>query len=443
MHVVRIDRQALWIVAAAALLRGGMLLTDSPDLSVDRDAYLAIARNIADGNGYVHPSTNEPTAYRPPLYPLVLSVITYFGGAVGTIAVLHLALGTATVLLTWSIGRQLGLARASYFAAALVAVDPLLLKYTTLAMSETAGTFLATLLLACSVNAMQRLAWSNALVCGFVLGLSVLCRPVLWVFAALMGVWWLGNAVRSRARSEERGLTGTRTRFFGVAAVAVAVTVSPWLVRNRIVLGRAILTTTHGGYTLVLGNNPVFYREVVAKPWGTVWEDASSESNQAAWYRSLQEQMTNDLGENVSEVDRDQWMYRRAWRSIRNQPGLFIQACCLRFLRLWNVAPLDPVAASLPRAVRWGISAFYVLVFIGLVLGLYRFMSDRKVVWTPIVLLILAITCVHLFYWTNMRMRAPLVPAIALLAAYGWSGVLWPKKVQIETADDDGRLAKL
>jgi len=33
--------------------------------------------------------------------------------------------------------------------------------------------------------------------------------------------------------------------------------------------------------------------------------------------------------------------------------------------------------------------------------------------------LILSLTAVHAFYWSDMRMRAPLVPAIALLAASG------------------------
>jgi hypothetical protein len=36
---------------------------------------------------------------------------------------------------------------------------------------------------------------------------------------------------------------------------------------------------------------------------------------------------------------------------------------------------------------------------------------------------ILNFTLVHLVYWSNMRMRAPLVPLIALLAALGLS--LW------------------
>jgi hypothetical protein len=37
-------------------------------------------------------------------------------------------------------------------------------------------------------------------------------------------------------------------------------------------------------------------------------------------------------------------------------------------------------------------------------------------------LLIAAFTLVHLVFWTDMRMRAPIVPAIALLASRGLGG---------------------
>jgi hypothetical protein len=35
------------------------------------------------------------------------------------------------------------------------------------------------------------------------------------------------------------------------------------------------------------------------------------------------------------------------------------------------------------------------------------------------ILLALVFTAVHTFYWTNIRMRAPLMPAVAIAAAAG------------------------
>ena len=40
----------------------------------------------------------------------------------------------------------------------------------------------------------------------------------------------------------------------------------------------------------------------------------------------------------------------------------------------------------------------------------------RACPWLPLLALVLTVQLVHLVYWTNARMRAPLVPVISLLA---------------------------
>ena len=48
---------------------------------------------------------------------------------------------------------------------------------------------------------------------------------------------------------------------------------------------------------------------------------------------------------------------------------------------------------------------------------------------------ILNFTAVHLFYWSNMRMRAPIIPLIALVAARFLGGWLDRRKVNKCVAD--------
>ncbi|MGH7200354.1 MAG: hypothetical protein ACREJB_07090, partial [Planctomycetaceae bacterium] len=218
----------------------------------------------------------------------------------------------------------------------------------------------------------------------------------------------------------------------GWVLFGVALTVSPWVVRNALVLGSPKLTTTHGGYTLLLGNNPVFYREVVGEPWGTVWSGESLES----WQHSLEEAMRSSRPRPVGEVERDRWMTRRAIGHITAQPGEFLAACGLRLLRFWNVAPLgsavEPLRETLEHrtgsaafaefavaGVRWGIALFYTAVTVGMLAGAARLRQREWPRWMPLVLLIVAFLLVHLVYWTNTRMRAPVVPAVALLAVRG------------------------
>ena len=45
----------------------------------------------------------------------------------------------------------------------------------------------------------------------------------------------------------------------GLLAVTLVLVLSPWMIRNLLVFGEPVWTTTHGGYTLALANNPVYY----------------------------------------------------------------------------------------------------------------------------------------------------------------------------------------
>ena len=453
------------LLSTALILRGGMLWMHSGHLVEDRDAYLAIAQSLANGHGYSDPATRQPTAYRPPFYALVLAPVISLAGPETGVALLHLVLGTATVFLTLLLGRRLGLQGAAVFAALLVAVDPLLLQYTTFPMTETVFTFLATLLLTLSIGEKSseeiadssnlsrtghrfRNSHGRGIAVGFVFGMCALCRPTIWAFGLLTALWWCWHVARTaKSSTQQKGVRSNfpesprtgKARFAPIGPVpfmlvGVAAIVLPWLVRNVVVMGHPVLTTTHGGYTLLLGNNPVFYREVVRKPWGTVWSDAGHESTQAVWHQALLEQMRDELSFEATEVDRDRWMYRRAWQSIKNEPRLFVAACWLRFRRFWHFAPLGQAAEPIPVAARRAVALFYILVTIGLFLGLAKLKRTDWFRWTPIVLLLASFTLVHLFYWANVRMRAPLIPAIALLAAFGYGGWM-RKKHRVEDGD--------
>ena len=48
-------------------------------------------------------------------------------------------------------------------------------------------------------------------------------------------------------------------------AVSMFAVLLPWAVRNALVLAEPIITTTHGGYTLALANNEVYYRDILAR----------------------------------------------------------------------------------------------------------------------------------------------------------------------------------
>lgn len=424
----------LLVLFLAGGLRVAIVSLQSEQLRQDRDAYLAIAQNLATGHGYSSSMSSQdiqiqPTAFRPPLYPCLLSVIYFLKAAPIGIGIAQIILGVLTVWLTWRTGKRLQMEWVGIFAAAIVATDPILLQYTTYAMTEVLAAFFTSLLLYLLVSSLSsELIPSDkqsyipiSFWTGIVWGLAILCRPT---YLAFFGVWIASRLTGSllqrlrifKSQSCEKQKSGQ----IAYLAAGIMLAVSPWLIRNMVVFQSPILTTTHGGYTLLLGNNPVFYDEVVQKPWGTVWSGKSLH----AWQESLEEQIIQQLPSIKSEQERDRWMYQRAKHNIAEQPDLFAQACLLRLGRFWNISPLTQSTSFTTPVINWGIAGYYSLTLVGCFGGIFMVTWNKEKTWAPLIWLILSFTVVHLFYWTNMRMRAPLVPAIALLSIYGWSQIV-------------------
>ncbi len=277
------------------IVRGGVMILQQGRWDDDVDAYLGIARQIAAGAGFSVPNSDQPTAYRPPLYPCLLA-LAQMGLGPMAIMPLHLLFGIGTVFFTWRLGLRLVSETAARWAACLIAFDPLLLQYSTQAMTETLCAFLA----AWTLNLLIPLPESRwrQLGLGLVLGLCVLSRPTFLVFGVLFVLGWL-----YQSRKSQISLRGP-----GVVLLGMLAGVSPWAIRNAIVFGELRVTTTHGGYTLLLGNNPVFYDEVVNAPWGAVWTSESL----THWQASLETEIRANAPDVETETERDRWMARRA-----------------------------------------------------------------------------------------------------------------------------------
>ena len=408
----------LIVCGVACAARGGMLALHGRQLLEDRDGYVDIGYHLARNGTFATGFPPRPTAYRPLLFPLLVAAVFWFHGSYWHLGIIHVVLGTITVGLTFRVGQLLKLGWAGAIAAGLVAIDPLLLQSTVLAMTET---LCATLVIAWCWVLLEfpsqtegdkgHRIWA-ALLHGACFGLICLCRPGFLAAVGLLSVW----AMVAVARNWRSSVTKSELRsqlIVGLwSLVGLACVLTPWVVRNAIVIGKATPATTHGGYTLLLANNPVFYHEVVAQPWGTVWQGDSLNE----WQTRLEMQMRSaGIGRN-DEVSRDRWMYRRAWSHIRAEPALFLRACVWRGLRFWDLAPWR-LPAGYSILLMWGTAIFYGVVTCGMLAGLVRLSAVEWSTWSLLLLLPLTLWLTHLVYWTDMRMRAPVIPILALLAA--------------------------
>ena len=400
------------LVALTVVVRAAVLVIAPDALRDDWDRYRAVAENLFHRG--VFATIEAPTAYRPPLYPwLLVPAIACGPYATFAIGVLHVALGVGTVLLTWRFGLQAGLGRAAVAGAVLVAVDPILLRQSTLVMTETPAAFFAIAGLVALGRAAARPTPFHVAAAGGVAALAALVRPTFlpWVAAcAAILPWRIAPG-------------GRRLAVAAIFVASAAAVLTPWATRNYVRFGKPILSTTHGGYNLLLGNNPYFYEHLRTQPWGTPW---FSQDLDRQWLAEMPQ----------GEVAADRHAYALAWRCIRQQPAMFVWASAVRLGRLFSPLPhqLSRDESWAVRTVRYLIAAWYVAEFAIALVGIATVVCKPRsgaetpqrpadAPWLWAALLVATFVAVHTFYWTDLRMRAPLMPALATAAAAGGSAL--------------------
>lgn len=393
----------LMLVAAAVVVRVEAVHRCWGELRNDPDGYAELAEGLQRSGEF---SLRGKAAYRPPLYPVVLALVAPQGTDDWslTVGILQVVFGLVTIALVYALARRWQLSPAAAAVAALVVtIDPILLRQSTVVMTETLATLLAAVALwACTAADERRNSGRFAAFAGIALGLCVLTRPTFLVWAIFVLLWCLFAIWRKR----------WTTRWVLCGALGFAVAVVPWAIRNWTVrdLQSPILTTTHGGYTLYRANNPDYYGHVRSTRWGAVWDSTEFDR---AWNRELAA---------LSERESDARASKRAYAAMQAEPVSFMVSCAARLERLYGLVPwrIDPHESWRTRWLRYGVGAFYMfelsLVLVGAV-TLGRQLLAPPWLWGT--LLLLAFTLVHTFYWTDMRMRAPLVPVMAMMAAVG------------------------
>ena len=423
------------IFVLALVVRGAVAYFRFDQLSGDPDAYARISETLADTGVYGLTAADGqpvPTAFRPPLYPYVLSWLVS-GGTLSSaaVAVFHSLMGAMTALLAYLVFEKLagsrGGAWSGILSAALVTIDPILVQQSTLVMTETLATALAAVIFWWWFRVLEPDDSKGiggkpvqVLILGVLLAAAYLCRPTFLVWAIL-----LSAAVALFPDSSWR----TRLGIPAMMLLPIAITLALWTQRNQQTMGHPIWATTHGGYTLLLGNNPSFYQYLREGGWGQVWDagpflaahehrhhgDPNSEHFWTkAWAETPPTGAANRRG--VSEWEDDRICRDAALATIRRDPSTFAWSCLVRWARLWSPFPHQTPGRSPTGVIAVGV--YYVLLYIAVVVGLWRagVSSFRRQTW-HIWTLAITLSLVHAVYWSNIRMRAPIMPALAVFAA--------------------------
>lgn len=392
------------------ILRAGWIGMHAADPTQDRDAYLVLAQRIASGQGFVQPD-GSATAFRPPLYPMMLAAVQQVGSPRISVIVVNLLASMCTgLLIVVMINRtmQNSLSCLWGITAGLTfwAVDPLLVVYTSQPMTEVvcAALVVSTVAVATAANTGK-----GYFLAGLLAGLTALCRPAFLLWTACVIVILAAEIFLTSRRHRSSG-SSLRMAAFSWLLLGAVIPPGLWMMRNLVVSGFPILTTTHGGYTVHLANNEVFYRDVVGKSWSATWEGSSF----AGWEAANRDALIpfETLTGIPKERAIDQWHSHEARQTIATRPWKFLEAALLRELQLWSPTP----QTALPTSLRLGLWLEGITLFGLAIMGLWRLPRDQPVLRRLILAAILTTACVHLVYWTNTRMRTPIEPLLIVLA---------------------------
>ena len=212
-----------------------------------------IARALVTGYGYADPFTGHsgPTAWVPPLYPLLLAgVFKIFGvytpASAWVILTINSIFSAATALLIYEIAARCfqptGRAhKIALWSAWLWALYPAALQYAVhwvWDMALTAFLFSAVIVLALRVrgigdeppepNPQTTLRWS---LFGLLWGMIALLNSTILLFLPVCGVWMLLGAAKKGAAKKKSSL-GPAIGKAVVAALIFLACLAPWMIRN-------------------------------------------------------------------------------------------------------------------------------------------------------------------------------------------------------------------
>jgi hypothetical protein len=384
----------------------------------------SIAHSLATGKGFSSPFRNDtgPTAWLPPVYPFLLSLIFRVFGPVSipslNAAVLfNILCSTATCVPIFFAGKRLsgpsaGLsiaATAAWIWALLPAAILLPFEWiwdTSLSALLAALLLWFTLYLADShrVQAHRIRVWcAYGLLCGFAL-LTNTALGALW----LPWLFWAGFATLRRAKkSAPDSATATSPSRDAAAwkrpALAFAVAILccvPWTIRNYIQFHKFIPVRSNFAFELWTGNNNIF--------------DPHTGNAMARITVYGEVRQYTQLGETAYMQDK----YHKAILFMRTHPQLELKLVLARIIATWlgTQHPIDDFARAdswLPRAV-FLLNGIFLL---GTVAGIILLCGRRDRFAFPLAVAPMVFPLVYYLTHTSLRYRHPLDPILVLLTA--------------------------
>lgn len=368
----------------------------------ERWEYDVIAANIVSGQGHTYDREGFVyAAYAPPLWSYVLAFLLLLpGDSRVTVQVVQALLCLGTALLTARIAQRIsGNSGVAKIAGLLVGLQPSLLYYSVVKSDPLPlNAFLLCGIALAGLGLVESNDRRSALALGVLTGLGILSRGTPAVALLVVGI---GLALRFRARAWPP---------LALATIACAVSVSPWLARNLVVIGSPLVTSTTGE-NFWRGNHPGAGGGVVDLDGGRITLLIPSNPALPAPVRSVLATGT--------ELDRHETFMAEAWRFIAHDPWAAARLLARKLRTFWWRVDSDPgdYPAMAARGYEWIFRVELVLALLGAFLAL-RPPHSRAAAGLCLAIIV-AISLLQCSFYVQGRHRFLIEPLLLIFTAIG------------------------
>ncbi|NBD34975.1 MAG: hypothetical protein GVY30_03125 [Chloroflexi bacterium] len=260
--------------------------TPPPIGPVDAEGFHLLAMNMLTGRGFAIGWTPPfcATAIRPPLYPAFL-MFTYrvLGVSPARAVLMQVLLAVTTTALVIRLGREVGGARAGVLAGWLYVLNGTTQRYLGYLLAENLFLPLMTAALWASVCSLKRPTPRQNFLAGALWGLTLLTKPNVQYLALFIGGLISIRLIVTRRFTVIGRLAEPPPRFLRNTQYAIhlfpfwlalLLVLCPWLARNRIVMGRWMLSDAFEENLARVSAVATLAEvaQVEAAPWTPTWE---------------------------------------------------------------------------------------------------------------------------------------------------------------------------